>query len=78
MSNVRNAEETTSSKPKTTLFGPWIEQPKSVATSSGTGAGTSGSTAATKKPLPVEKKVIGQDVVQGWVDRSKDVSFTVG
>lgn len=63
MANVRVDESAT--RPKTTLFGPWVEQPKS--------SGGSGSL-LTKKPLPVEKKIIPQDVVQSWVERAKDVS----
>lgn len=51
----------TSSKGKTTLFGPLLEQPR------GNGP------AQNKKPLPVEKKVVPADVVQNWVKRSKDV-----
>jgi hypothetical protein len=60
--NLSNVSDESGTKSRRTLFGPLLEQPK-------------GSVASlNKKPLPVEKKVIPADIVQAWVDRSKDVS----
>lgn len=61
--NLSNVPDESHTKPRSTLFGPLLEQPKSNASGQN------------KKPLPVEKKVIAPTVVQTWVDRSKDVSI---
>lgn len=60
--NLSNVPNESGSKVRQTLFGPLLEQPRSTGS------------AQNKKPLPVEKKIIPTDVVQTWVERSKDVS----
>lgn len=60
--NLANVPEDSHTKPRSTLFGPLLEQPR------GSASGQN------KKPLPVEKKVIAPAIVQSWVDRSQDVS----
>lgn len=64
LSNVHDdaSPSSSSGKPRTTLFGPLLEQPR--------GSGP----AMNKKPLPVEKRVVPADVVQGWVEKSKDTT----
>lgn len=60
--NLANVPEDSHTKPRSTLFGPLLEQPR------GSASGQN------KKPLPVEKKVIAPAIVQSWVDRSQNVS----
>lgn len=61
--NLSNVSDESGMKSRRTLFGPLLEQPR--------GSGSF----QNKKPLPVEKKAIPADIVQTWVERSKDVSL---